>query len=351
MPVSKSSVFIVAVLAGIFLLAMVTSKPKQPAQITVAEEGSVAIPDGLDRDRPVVQEDSGLRDMRNNTDLDNRPPPWNESVEKVRAYWNSRPCNLKHSNKKIGTKEYFDEVEAKKYKVEPHIPGFARYEQWKGKKVLEVGCGMATEGVNFARAGADYHGIDLTDEGIKLAKQRFKVFGLDGDLQQCNAEELTSCFPKGTKFDLIYSFGVIHHSPHPETIVAEMKKLLKVGGTLKLMVYSRISFKLFWVMKETGIWDFSKSDALIGKYSEAKVGSPVTYVYTFDELRDLIGPDFKVQEMYKDHIFKYDVEEYKKGNYVVDKMWDDVPEPLFRAFEKELGWHTMVTAKYAPADR
>src|SRR5690348_5388762 len=61
-------------------------------------------------------------------DLATRPPPWNETVDKVREYWNKRPCNLKHSDKPIGTKEYFDEVEIKKYRVEPHIPGFARFE-------------------------------------------------------------------------------------------------------------------------------------------------------------------------------------------------------------------------------
>jgi len=286
--------------------------------------------------------------MDKNEDLEKRPPPWNETVDKVREYWNKRPCNVKHSDKPVGTKEFFDEVEIKKYRVEPHIPGFARFETWKGKKVLEVGCGMATDGVNFARAGADYYGIDLTDEGIKLAKKRFALFGLKGHLQTCNAEELASCFDQDIKFDLIYSFGVIHHSPHPEVIVGEMKKLLKPGGSLKLMVYSKISFKLFWVMKETEIWDFSKADGLIAKYSEAQVGSPVTYTYTFDELAELIGPDFKIQEMYKDHIFKYDVAQYKQGKYVVDSMWAGVPGPLFRAFEKELGWHTMVTAKYVP---
>jgi len=300
---------------------------------------------------PVVETQADatqLEDMKENEDLTVRPDFSNMSVAAVREYWNKRPCNSKHSTKPVGTKEYFDEVETKKYRVEPHIPGFALYEQWKGKKVLEVGCGMATDGTNFARAGADYHGIDLTEEGIKLAKTRFQIFGLKGHLQTCNAEELTSCLEDGEKFDLIYSFGVIHHSPHPDVIVKEMKKLLKPGGTLKLMVYSKISFKLFWVMKETNVWNFAKTDALMAKYSEAQVGSPVTYTYTFDELTDLIGPDFKVQEMYKDHIFKYDIAQYKQGKFVVDEMWREVPDALFRAFEKELGWHTMVTAKYQP---
>jgi len=340
--------FVVGGVAALLLMFFLTSGPRSNIKPMNSAGNSLAV--NFESEAEKIAAGNTQRDMKENEDIETRPPPTNESIDAVREYWNKRPCNLKHSKEPVGTKKYFDEVETKKYRVEPHIPGFARYELWKGKKVLEVGCGMATEGVNFARNGADYHGVDLTDEGIRLAKIRFKVFNLKGHLQQCNAERLSSCFPAGTKFDLIYSFGVIHHSPHPETIVKEMRKLLKPGGTLKLMVYSKISFKLFWVLKETGIWDFSKSDALIAKYSEAQVGSPVTYTYTFDELTDLVGEGFRVTELYKDHIFKYDIDEYKKGNYVVDKMWKDVPQPLFRAFEKELGWHTMITAVYEPED-
>lgn len=273
------------------------------------------------------------------------------TVEQVAAYWNRRPCNRNHSQLPVDTKEYFDEVELKKYLAEPHIPKFAQHKSWNGKKVLEIGCGMGTDATNFARNGADYHGVDLSEESVKVAKKRFEVFGLKGNIQQANAEKLASYFPdltESTKFDLVYSFGVIHHTPHPWDVIAEIKKILKVGGTLKIMMYSKISWKLFWVMKETGIWDLSKLDFLMSKFSEAQVGSPVTYTYTFDELTDLVGPDFKVQELYKDHIFRFDVAKYRKGIYEIDESWKNVSEPMFRAFERELGWHTMLTATYNP---
>lgn len=74
-------------------------------------------------------------------------------VQQVRDFWNRRPCNIRHSSKPVGTREYFDEVEARKYFVEPHIPAFAQFERWKGKKVLEIGCGIGTDAVNFGGCG------------------------------------------------------------------------------------------------------------------------------------------------------------------------------------------------------
>ena len=93
------------------------------------------------------------------------------TIEDVKRYWNDRPCNVRHSQKDIGTKEYFDEVERKRYTAEPHIPLFADFESYRGKKVLEVGCGMATEGINFARQGVEYTGTDLSEESLELAKK------------------------------------------------------------------------------------------------------------------------------------------------------------------------------------
>src|ERR1044072_1447777 len=100
-------------------------------------------------------------------------------IQTVQSYSDARPCNIRHSTKSVGTKEYFDEVEKRKYFVEPHISGFAHFERWNGKKGREVGCGIGTDTMNFARAGASVTAVDLSDESLKVAKQRAKVFSLE----------------------------------------------------------------------------------------------------------------------------------------------------------------------------
>src|SRR5438045_8130546 len=116
----------------------------------------------------------------------------NPDIATVQAYWDRRPCNIRHSNALVGTREYFDQVEARKYFVEPHIPDFAQFQRWAGKRVLEIGCGIGTDAVNFARAGADYTAIELSEASLALARQRVSTFGRTGSCYHANAEQLRS---------------------------------------------------------------------------------------------------------------------------------------------------------------
>src|SRR5712691_3204529 len=225
-------------------------------------------------------------------------------IARVRDYWNERPCNIRHSTAPVGTKEYFDQVEARKYFVEYHIPGFAEFERWKGKKVLEIGCGIGTDTINFARHGAQVTAVDLTEKSLELARQRARVFGLEERIRfiQANAEDLSSYVPVEA-YDLVYSFGVIHHTPHPERVIEEIRKYVKPDTSIRIMVYNRWSWKVLWIAFVYGKGQFWKLDRLIAEYSEAQTGCPVTYSYSRSGGKKLFRDQgFRVTSTFVDHI-------------------------------------------------
>ena len=126
--------------------------------------------------------------------------------------------------------------------VESHIPKFADFKKWKDKEVLEVGCGIGTDSINFARAGAKLTVFELSEKSLEVTKKRFQVYGLEANFVLGDAEQLASYF-SGKKFDLVYSFGVIHHTPNPSKVIEEVKKVLTPGGDFRIMLYSKYSSK------------------------------------------------------------------------------------------------------------
>ena len=109
----------------------------------------------------------------------------------VLKFWDDRPCNIRHSDKPVGTKEYFEEVTRRKYFVEGHILELANFEAYLGKSVLEVGRGIGTAARSFMEAGADYTGIDVSPKSIELAQVRAKLFGLSGEISPLIFSRLT----------------------------------------------------------------------------------------------------------------------------------------------------------------
>ena len=268
-------------------------------------------------------------------------------IAAVRAYWNSRPCNIRHSTKPVGTREYYDEVEARKYFVEPHIPRFAEFDRWNGKKVLEIGCGIGTDTINFARAGAQVTAVDLTEQSLEVARQRAKVFGLEHQIRfiQADAETLSETVPV-EPYDLIYSFGVIHHTPDPNRVLDEIRKYVTPESTVKIMVYNRWSWKVFWILLVYGKGQFWKLDRLVAEYSEAQTGCPVTYSYSRAEGRRWFeNHGFRVTDVMVDHIFPYAIAEYVQYRYQVVWYFRWMPKTVFRALERAFGWHLCLTAK------
>jgi len=267
-------------------------------------------------------------------------------IDQVRDYWNRRPCNIRHSPEPLGTKAYFDQVEARKYMVEPHIPGFAEFSRWQGKKVLEVGCGIGTDTINFARHGAQVTAVELSDKSLEVARKRAEVFGLQERIRflSGNAEQLTEVV-RPEPFDLVYSFGVIHHSPHPGRIIEQIRKYVAPGGTVKIMVYYRYSWKALWVLLTYGKGQFWRWSDLVARFSEAQTGCPITYTFSRQQGRDLLEKGgFRVTDVRVEHIFPYRIADYKEYRYKKTWYFRWMPGPIFRCMERMFGWHLCLTA-------
>jgi len=268
-------------------------------------------------------------------------------ISRVRDYWNARPCNIRHSTAAIGTKEYFDQVEARKYFVEYHIPAFAEFQRWRGKKILEIGCGIGTDTINFARAGAHVTTVDLSEKSMELARQRAAIFGLEDHISFSpgNAEQLSTFVPV-EPYDLIYSFGVIHHTPNPGAVLAQLRQYARPGTTIKIMVYHRRSYKVAWILLTEGKGRFWKLSELVAKNSEAQTGCPVTYTYTRSEARRLLETHgFRARKVEVEHIFPYRIQDYVQYRYTKEWYFGWMPQPMFRALERRLGWHLLLTGE------
>jgi len=269
-----------------------------------------------------------------------------KNIAQVHDYWNARPCNIRHSPQPVGSREYFDEVEARKYCVEPHIPYFAEFPRWAGKRVLEIGCGIGTDAINFARAGAKVVAVDLSEKSIDLARRRADVYGLADRItfHVADAEHLSQEIAP-EPYDLVYSFGVIHHTPHPEMVVEEVRRhFVGPGSEFKVMVYNRNSWKVLWIVLAEGKGAFWRREELVARNSEAQIGCPITYTYTPSSVRSLLR-GFRVERLFIEHIMPYRIPDYLQYRYVMNWYFRILPRSLFRFLERNYGWHMCVTAR------
>lgn len=252
-------------------------------------------------------------------------------IQTVKSYWDARPCNIRHSSKPVGSREYFDEVTQRRYYVEPHISVFADFAQWQGKKVLEVGCGIGTDTIQFARAGAHVTAVDLSANSLEIAKQHAAAYDLSHmvDFYEGNAEELIDILPPQS-FDLIYSFGVLHHTPDPRKAILNMRSFMNRLSQMKIMLYAKNSWKQ--IMIEQGL-----------DQPEAQSGCPIANTYTEESVKELLKGMF-VESIRQDHIFPFNVEKYKNYEYELEPWFQEMPLPMFVALKKKLGWHLLISA-------
>jgi ubiquinone/menaquinone biosynthesis C-methylase UbiE len=189
------------------------------------------------------------------------------------------------------SRAWFEKVENYRYEMEPFIHSTAQFTRHRGQKILEIGVGAGTDHLQWARAGAKCYGVDLTDAAILVTREHLRIHGFRSDLRRTDAEELP--FEKAT-FDVVYSWGVIHHSEKPELIIAEIKRVLKPGGVFIGMLYGRHSLVALkcWVknaLLKGKPWK-SFSDVLWHHFES--VG---TKAYTRPEIRELFSGFSRVE--------------------------------------------------------
>ncbi|MDX6278516.1 MAG: hypothetical protein QOJ72_2644 [Nocardioidaceae bacterium] len=165
--------------------------------------------------------------------------------ELVREYWSDRPCGSKHASAPEGTPAFYEQVERKRRELEPFIDAYADFPATRGHELLEIGVGLGTDFVRFARAGALATGVDLTARSVELVRRRLELENLTATVSVADCENLP--FPDES-FDAVYSWGVLHHTADPERAMREAVRVLAPGGRLCVMVYARHS----WVA--LGLW-------------------------------------------------------------------------------------------------
>jgi SAM-dependent methyltransferase len=209
--------------------------------------------------------------------------------EQIRGFWNQKPCGTFGNAPENPDKGYFEKIRSRRYKLEPFIKEMADFESWRGKKVLEIGCGVGTDGVEFAKAGAVYTGIDASSKSAELAKKNFKLSGFNPDsIVLADAENLLF---KDNTFDFVYSWGVIHHTPDMEKAISEVRRVLKDGGKFCIMLYnsnSLVGFQLWFFYGLLRGKPFTGLKKLFSEHHE----SPDTKAFGFKKTLDFFR-DFK----------------------------------------------------------
>jgi len=254
------------------------------------------------------------------------------SIESVRAFWESNPLCAAAVPYEPGTPEFFAYYD--RLREANETPAFSlalhEYDQFAGKKALDIGCGNGYVLSRYAKEGADVYGIDITSTAIRISQKRFKLMNLTGHFQQANMQELP--FPGGT-FDCVSCMGVAHHTPDPEKGVREIHRVLKPGGRLIFMVYHRNSVLYRAGFLVHGLLQGKSKRQLVNEVDGAS--NPKGDVYSRAELKVLLK-DFVDHEIFSGLI---------QGWMFLPKVGRFLPSAVFRPLERRWGWFLYAKAR------
>jgi ubiquinone/menaquinone biosynthesis C-methylase UbiE len=204
--------------------------------------------------------------------------------ESVRRHWDAEPCGTRDIPES-DRRRFFRNLERDRYAREPYIHAFARFARGRGRDVLEVGVGAGTDFVNWVRHGAQAQGVDLTLRGVELTRERLSLEGLHAEVRIADAERLPFA---DESFDIVYSYGVLHHSPDTAHAIREVERVLRPGGTALVMIYhvpSWVGFMLWTLHCAAKLRPWRSPRWAIYHYLE----SPGTKAYTKGEARRMFA--------------------------------------------------------------
>ena len=161
------------------------------------------------------------------------------STEDVRAYWDRHIHDLEITRHPVGSRGFFDDLDQYHFEKLHHLLRLVAFDGYRGRSVLEVGCGAGVDLARFAKGGAEVTGVDLAASAIDLARANFEQQGLEGRFEVADGERLP--FPNNS-FDLVFAHGVVQYTANPQQLVEECHRVLKPGGEAVFQVYNRISW-------------------------------------------------------------------------------------------------------------
>ncbi len=248
-------------------------------------------------------------------------PQRGSTVDSVRDFWQSHINNEYYTSAERASDSYFEEIEERRYATHSHLPELFQSMAGADQSLLEVGCGIGVDSIQLAKRGFRVTAIDLTENALAVARQFAGHRGVRINFQLGNAEELN--FPDES-FDAVYSFGVLHHTPHIERSVAEVHRVLRPGGTAYVMLYHRDSL-VNLVHRALRLPYESPSDR--------KDHCPVVYTFSRSGARKLFR-DFSNVQVQSEYPFTYGF----------GPLTTKLPLAIRRRLGRAVGWHLMITA-------
>jgi ubiquinone/menaquinone biosynthesis C-methylase UbiE len=254
----------------------------------------------------------------------------------VGEFWNAEPCGTRY----LEGHDDFEVHSRARYALEPYIPEFAQFSTARGLRILEVGVGMGADYLQWLKAGAVVSGIDLSAQSVQQARKRCMQAGHIPDLQEADAENLP--FAAET-FDLLYSYGVMHHSPNTERCIQEAWRVLKPGGSLKIMLYHYASL--------TGAMLWLRYGLLQGKSLRQTVyeqlESPGTKTYTRSEVEEMLEKfeNVRIKQVFSPGDLLLNHPSKKFQSWIYRLLWKLYPRFLVKKIGKRWGLFLLIIAQ------